>query len=95
MILKQEQIKKMSEKLWKVNLEDAKLSQDLENILKYAELLNEVDTTWVEPTISVVEEENLLRNDEIWKNKVSPKDLLDCSNQKIIADQIAISNIMS
>lgn len=94
MTLTQEQIEKLSKNLSKIEISDTKLTKDINNILNYVELLNEVDTTWVEPTISVVEKENQLRKDEILEKKVSPKDLLDCSPQKVVANQIAISNIM-
>ena len=55
--------------------------------------MNEVDTTGVKCTTSVVESESILRED-IEKREVEPKDLLACSKQKVIANQIAISNIM-
>lgn len=95
MTLTQEQIIKMSEKLWKVTLNDPKLAEDLNNILKYVDLLNEIDTTWVESTVSVINEWSPLRKDLEEKKEVSPKDLLNCSNQKVVASQIAISNIMN
>jgi aspartyl/glutamyl-tRNA(Asn/Gln) amidotransferase C subunit len=63
--------------------------------LSYFELLNEVDTSGVIPTINVVKKENILRSDVENTNKdVSPEELLACSNQKIIAGQIAVNNIM-
>lgn len=94
MSLTQEQIEKLSKNLSKIDMQDPKLSEDINNILSYMDLLNEVDTTWVEPTISVVEIENILRDDEIAKDKIATKDLLACSEQKVVANQIAISNIM-
>lgn len=95
MTLTQEQIIKLSEKLWKIHLDEPKLAEDLNNILNYIDLLNEVDTTWVEPTVSVIESENILRKDEETEKSVKTKDLLACSPQKVVADQIAISNIMN
>jgi len=47
----------------------------------------------VKPTISVIDSENILRED-IEIRSIDPKDLLACSNQKVIANQIAVSNIM-
>lgn len=94
MSLTQEQIKKLSKNLSKIDMEDPKLRNDINNILSYIDLLNEVDTTWVKPTISVVETESKLREDVEVQKEVTPKELLACSNQKIVANQIAISNIM-
>lgn len=98
MSLTQEQIKKISENLSKIHLDDTQnLEWDLNNILKYFDLLNEVDTENVKPTYSVIsKDDNNLREDILEENKSpTPKELLDCSNQKVIANQIAISNIMS
>ena len=44
--------------------------------------------------MSVIETENILREDKENENNISRMELLECSNQKIIADQIAITNIM-
>jgi Asp-tRNA(Asn)/Glu-tRNA(Gln) amidotransferase C subunit len=59
------------------------------------DLLNEVDTSWVKPTTSVVENEknNILRED-VEKRTIVPTELLKCSWQKIIWEQIAVANIM-
>lgn len=96
MSLTQEQIEKLSRNLSKINLSDPKLTWDLNNILDYIDQLNKVDTTWVIPTVNVVEndiKESWLRED-IEKREQEPKDLLNCSNQKVIANQIAITDIM-
>ncbi|MDD2907566.1 MAG: Asp-tRNA(Asn)/Glu-tRNA(Gln) amidotransferase subunit GatC [Candidatus Gracilibacteria bacterium] len=93
MSLTQEQIEKLSKNLSKIKLDNEKLGQDINGILKYIDLLNEVDTTGIKPTISVVEKENILR-DDVEIRTINPKDLLACSNQKVIANQIAVSNIM-
>jgi len=98
MSLTQEQIKKIAEKLSKIHLNDDKLKEiekDLNNILQYFELLNELDTENVKPTYSVIEKESFLREDIEEKNKLAtPEELLACSNQQVIANQIAINNIM-
>jgi len=99
MSLTQEQIKKLAENLSKIHLDEEKTKEiewDLNNILKYFDLLNEVDTENVSPTYSVIaKEENSLREDKEAEVKdPSPKELLECSNQDVIADQIAINNIM-
>jgi len=94
MSLTQEQIEKLSKNLSKIKLEDEKLANDINEILKYIDLLNEVDTSWVAPTVSVVEKENTLRDDIETEKETEVKDLLNCSKQKVVANQIAISNIM-
>lgn len=93
MSLTQEQIEKLSKNLSKIRIDNEKLAQDVNWILHYVDLLNEVDTTGVKCTTSVVESESILRED-IEKRELEPKDLLACSKQKVIANQIAISNIM-
>jgi len=90
----QEQIKKIAEKLSKVPLNNPKIAADLEGILKYVDMLEEVDTTGVKPTISVVETGTPLREDKIEEKTTQPKELLDCSNQKVVSDQIVLPNIM-
>lgn len=94
MSLTQEQIEKLSKNLSKINVNSEKLTWNVNEILNYIDLLNEVDTTWVKPTISVIESENILREDIEKEKTVSREELLACSNQKIIADQIAITSIM-
>jgi aspartyl-tRNA(Asn)/glutamyl-tRNA(Gln) amidotransferase subunit C len=94
MSLTQDQITKISENLTKIRTEDPKLAEDINNILHYIEMLDEVDTTGVESTVSVVEQAHELRIDEVKEKLTSSKDLLNCSNQKVVANQIAVSNIM-
>lgn len=43
----------------------ASLTTDLENILKYVEQLNELDTSGVEPTFQLTGLQNVWRDDEI------------------------------
>jgi aspartyl-tRNA(Asn)/glutamyl-tRNA(Gln) amidotransferase subunit C len=94
MSLTQEQIEKLSKNLSKISVDNKKIAWDINWILDYIELLNEVDTTWVEPTVSVVNNKNNLRNDIETEKTISREDLLACSNQKVVANQIAITNIM-
>ena len=94
MSLTQDQITKISENLTKIRTEDPKLAEDINNILHYIEMLDEVDTTGVESTVSVVEQAHELRIDEVKEKLTSSKDLLNCSNQKVVANHIAVSNIM-
>lgn len=94
MTLTQEQIKNLSQNLTKIKNDDPKLAADVNNIIWYIDLLNKVNTDWVEPTVSVVKQENTLRADVETQKETSTKDLLACSPQKVVADQIAVSNIM-
>ncbi len=94
MSLTQEQIEKLSKNLSKIKIEDEKLWEDINEILNYIDLLNEVDTTWVKPTVSVVEKESNLREDTQKEKETQVSELLNCSPQKVISNQIAISNIM-
>lgn len=94
MTITQDQIKKIAKNLCKLSAEEVKFINDIGEILNYVDLLNEVDTNWVEPTISVVKKDNVLRKDEQTQKQASPEKLLACSPQKVIAEQIAIGNIM-
>ena len=94
MSLTQEQIEKLSKNLSKISVDNEKIAWDVNWILKYIELLNEVDTTWVKATVSVIEKNATLREDDKKEKYNSREELLACSNQKVIANQIAISNIM-
>ncbi len=95
MSLTQEQIEKLLgslSKLWSQNSEA--LTSSVNSIIDYMEILNEVDTDNVAPTVSVVKKQNILRKDTQEEKNVAPADLLSCSDQKVIANQIAIPNIM-
>ena len=94
MTLTQEQIEKLSKNLSKISVDNEKIAWDINEILNYIELLNEVDTTWIKATVSVIEKSATLREDKEIKKICSSEELLACSNQKVIANQIAISNIM-
>ena len=94
MDLTQVEIKKISENLSKIPFINPQIEKDLNNILKYFDLLKEVDTDNISPTYSVISKKNSLRKDILEEKKVSRKELLDCSNQQVVADQIAVANIM-
>lgn len=94
MTVTQEQIEKLSQKLCKMNVDTEKLTWNVNSILDYMNLLNEIDTKGVKPTVSVIENEWVLREDIEEDKEISRKELLDCTNQKVIADQIAITSIM-
>jgi len=95
MSISQDELQKIAEKLSKIPGDNEKLLGNINDILKYMDLLEEVDTTWVTPTVSVVENNSLLREDEL-VNKVGTnnRDLLDCSEQQVISNQIVLPNIM-
>lgn len=94
MTVTQEQIKKLANNLSKINVDNEKVANDTNGILEYIELLNGVDTTWIKPTISVIGSENQLREDKLKEKEISREELLACSNQKVVADQIAVASIM-
>ena len=95
MSVTQEQIEKLLKNLSKLGTGNSeKLTHNINSIIDYMDILNEVDTSWVGPTVSVVQKENVLREDIETPKTLQPKELLACSNQKVIADQIAIANIM-
>lgn len=71
---------------------EEKVLGNLNNILDYVSELEKVDTDGVNPTVSVVHHNQPLREDNI--NNGSGEELLKCSNQKVVASQIALSNIM-
>ncbi len=95
MSITQEQIEKIASSLSKIRPADtSKVLTSINSILEYVDILNEVDTTHVPMTVNVIsKEKNILRKDEI-KKEIEPIKLLKCSNQKIVANQIAVSDIM-
>lgn len=94
MSISQEELQKIAEKLSKIPGDNEKLLWNITDILSYMDLLEEVDTAGVEPTVSVVEEIAHLREDELTPAQSTPKELLDCSNQKVVANQVVLPNIM-
>lgn len=96
MTITQEQIKKISKNLAKLHPKnEEKLAEDISSILEYIDLLNEVDTTWVTPTFCVISKNKNAFKKDIEKRDINQIDLLKCSPQKIIANQIAVNDIMS
>lgn len=96
MSISQDELKKIAEKLSKIPADNAALLWNISDILGYMDLLSEVDTQWVIPTISVVDDNATLRKDEILNpTGATGKDLLATSKQKIVADQIVLPNIMN
>lgn len=95
MSITQENLKNITNNLSKLKIADwEKILGNVNDILSYMDTLNQVDTTWVIPTISVIDSKNKLRIDSEKEKTVKIKELLECSPQKVINNQIAISNIM-
>jgi len=96
MSITQEQVKKISKNLAKLHPKnEEKLVLNMNSILEYIDLLNEVDTSWVSPTVSVINKQKNSLKKDVEKREISPSELLKCSMQKIIANQIAVSDIMN
>ena len=95
MSVTQEEIKKIAENLAKLTPKNlGNLSSSTNSILWYFELLNEVDTKNVKPTVNVVEKVSTLRSDDELVKEIDPSELLACSEQKVVGGQITIANIM-
>lgn len=95
MSITQEQITKITKNLAKLPKAWGKAEQDLNSILWYIDVLNELDTTWVPPTVSVTKNKPFSKYiDKKISRKIEPTQLLKCSKNKIIAGQIALWNIM-
>lgn len=95
MTLTQAQIEKLSINLSKLQAPESDFTESSNKILNYMEMLNNVDTTGVEPTINVSDIENKLRTDEETPKTLTREQLLANTQQKVVADQIAVSNIMN
>lgn len=93
MSISQDELKKIATKLSKIPSESEALIWNISDILDYVELLNEVHTDWVIPTVSVINRNTIARRDQEERN-ISGKDLLKCSEQKVVSDHIALPNIM-
>lgn len=95
MSISQTQLQKIAEKLSKIPGDNSALLWNLTDILKYMELLNEVDTRWIPATVSVVDNNACLREDVKREKNTSPQELLNCSAQKVVAGNIILPNIMN
>ena len=96
MSISQDELKKIAEKLSKIPADNSALLWNISDILWYMDVLSEVDTQWVEATVSVVESNSTLREDVISNpTDTSGKDLLSTTQQKVVADQIVLPNIMN
>jgi aspartyl/glutamyl-tRNA(Asn/Gln) amidotransferase C subunit len=94
MSITQEQIQKIAEKLSKIPGNNGKIAKNIQDTLGYMDLLSEIDTSWVIPTVSVIENNMLLREDKLSVSLSTPAELLSCSEQKIVWQHIVLPNIM-
>lgn len=95
MSISQEQLEKIAGKLSKLPANNPKLLCNINDILWYIDLLKEVDTSDTAPTFSVMNSSAYLREDSKTQDSASPQELLGCSKQKIVSDQIVLPNIMN
>jgi aspartyl/glutamyl-tRNA(Asn/Gln) amidotransferase C subunit len=96
MSISQDELKKIAEKLSKIPGDNGKLLGNITDIISYMDLLSEVDTTGVIPTVSVVDDIALLREDSISNpTGANAGEILSSSKQKIVSGQIVLPNIMS
>lgn len=65
-----------------------KMTKELTSILTYIEVLNEVNTTHIEPTAQVTGLTNALRDDTVIPSEAKPDDLLGTSPLPITDHQI-------
>lgn len=93
MNISQEQMKNIIKNLSKLTNIEPRLKTDVTNIINYMSILNEIDTTWVKPTVSVSDFHKVLRKD-IEKRFTQPQEILSCSPQNIVWNHIAVDNIM-
>lgn len=96
MSISQDELKKIAEKLSKIPWDNPALLWNITDILGYMVLLSEVDTNWVIPTVSAVEHNAWLREDYVSNlTETTWTNLLGTTNQKIVANQIVLPNIMN
>jgi len=96
MSISQDELQKIAEKLSKIPGDNKELLGNITDILQYMDLLEEVDTAGIIPTVSVVENNASLREDILSDiTKVENWELLNCSEQQVISNQIVLPNIMN
>lgn len=78
-------------KLARLKLSDAevkKFTKEMDSILRYVEMLNEVNTENVEPTAQVTGLTNVFREDIVKPSEATTEELLACSPLPIVNNQI-------
>lgn len=84
-------------KLARLGLDESqikKFAKQLDTIFAYVGVLNEVDTSHVEPTSQVTGLKNVTRPDEVKKSS-DKEELLACSPLPIEQDQIKVKPVIS
>jgi aspartyl-tRNA(Asn)/glutamyl-tRNA(Gln) amidotransferase subunit C len=84
-------------KLARLGLSDdevKKFSTQLTNILQYIEVLNECDTSLIEPTSQVTGLANVMRADTVDREWVKREELLGCSEHPVEEDQIRVKPVI-
>ena len=94
MSISQDELQKIAEKLSKIPGDNSTLLWNISDTLGYMERLSELDTSWVTPTVSVVQHHAPLREDILRDKDIATQDLIACSWQKVVANQIVLPNIM-
>jgi len=67
-----------------------KMTSELTSILKYVDVLNEVDTASIEPTAQITGLTNTFREDVVRPSAAEPESLLACSPLPITEHQIQV-----
>jgi len=96
MKLSQEQVKRI-EMLARLKLSDEEremYSEQLSQILDYIDKLDELDITEAEKKGIQYPHHLQTREDVVVEQETTREDLLGCSPQDVVGDQIAIKNIM-
>lgn len=95
MFITQEEIQNIAQNLVKINIQNpSKIHKDINEALSCIDDMKNIDTTGVAPTINVISKDiSLLKKDEV-SQTILPEHILKCSPQPIIANQIAVNNIM-
>jgi len=76
--------------------EEKEFDTQLNDILKYIEQLNDIDTTSIEPTAQVTGLTNVTRNDKFADDMLSPEDALSGTDKKhnnmFVVDKLVETN---
>ncbi|MFH0820375.1 MAG: Asp-tRNA(Asn)/Glu-tRNA(Gln) amidotransferase subunit GatC [Candidatus Peregrinibacteria bacterium] len=94
MQLSHDEVRKIA-RLARLGLSDAeveKFSKQLSEILSYAKLIDEVDTSGVEPIAQITGLTNVTFSDELWPYE-NPEELLKCSPNTIKDNMIQVKSV--
>lgn len=91
-MLNEEQVRHVA-KLARIKLTDEevkKFGKQLSAVLKYMEILNEVDTEGVPETSQVTGLTNVMEKDEVRKGQSTREELLACSESPVDSKQVRV-----